>query len=109
MVLNMYNKKKKVVGLCPNICFFRFLQSENGIFPVQFPIYRALYLTPSFFLLKGREILARIATGMSIRSEFFARTTRNASRDRGAFYEAFRYGFRRVRSFFSRKYDGPRR
>ncbi|OXU23628.1 hypothetical protein TSAR_016261 [Trichomalopsis sarcophagae] len=24
MVLNMYNKKKKVSGVCPNICFFVF-------------------------------------------------------------------------------------
>ncbi|OXU16558.1 hypothetical protein TSAR_015764 [Trichomalopsis sarcophagae] len=35
----MYNKKEKVAGVCPNICFFRFLQPENGIFPVEFPIY----------------------------------------------------------------------
>ncbi|OXU27640.1 hypothetical protein TSAR_000466 [Trichomalopsis sarcophagae] len=40
IVLNMYNKKKKVEGVCPNICFFfRFLQPENGIFPVEFSIY----------------------------------------------------------------------
>ncbi|OXU21218.1 hypothetical protein TSAR_005388, partial [Trichomalopsis sarcophagae] len=38
MVLNMYNKTKKVAGVCPNIRFIRFLQSENGIFPVEFRI-----------------------------------------------------------------------
>ncbi|OXU21219.1 hypothetical protein TSAR_005389 [Trichomalopsis sarcophagae] len=41
MVLNIYNKKKKVAGVYPNICFFRFLQPENGIFPIEFPIYTA--------------------------------------------------------------------
>ncbi|OXU18262.1 hypothetical protein TSAR_011737 [Trichomalopsis sarcophagae] len=39
MVLNMYSKKKKVAGVCPNICLFRFLQPENSIFPVEFLIY----------------------------------------------------------------------
>ncbi|OXU20871.1 hypothetical protein TSAR_004350 [Trichomalopsis sarcophagae] len=38
MVLNMYNKNKKVSGVCLNIYFFRFLRPENGIFPVEFPI-----------------------------------------------------------------------
>ncbi|OXU18120.1 hypothetical protein TSAR_011771 [Trichomalopsis sarcophagae] len=38
IVLNMYNKKKKVAGACPNICFIRFLQPKNDIFPVEFPI-----------------------------------------------------------------------
>ncbi|OXU23846.1 hypothetical protein TSAR_010321 [Trichomalopsis sarcophagae] len=40
MVLNMFNKSKKVAGVCSNICFFfRLLQPENGIFSVEFPIY----------------------------------------------------------------------
>ncbi|OXU25059.1 hypothetical protein TSAR_002246 [Trichomalopsis sarcophagae] len=39
MVLNMYNEKKKVMRVRPNICFFfRFLKPENGIFPVEFLI-----------------------------------------------------------------------
>ncbi|OXU22703.1 hypothetical protein TSAR_008533 [Trichomalopsis sarcophagae] len=39
MVLNMYNKRKKVAGMCLNICFFfRFFQPENGIFHVEFYI-----------------------------------------------------------------------
>ncbi|OXU20874.1 hypothetical protein TSAR_004353 [Trichomalopsis sarcophagae] len=33
MILNMYNKNKKVSGMCPNIYFFRFLRPENGFFP----------------------------------------------------------------------------
>lgn len=65
------------------------------------------YLTPSRFFSSKVGRSSYIATGMSIRSEFFAKTTWNASRDRGAFYEAIRYGFRCVYcAFFSRRYDG---
>ncbi|OXU16369.1 hypothetical protein TSAR_014697 [Trichomalopsis sarcophagae] len=39
MVLNMYNKKKKSCGrVLRHLFFFRFLQPENGIFPVEFPV-----------------------------------------------------------------------
>ncbi|OXU27531.1 hypothetical protein TSAR_001614 [Trichomalopsis sarcophagae] len=34
MVLNMYNKKKKVAGVCPNICFFfGFSNQKMAFFP----------------------------------------------------------------------------
>ncbi|OXU22706.1 hypothetical protein TSAR_008536 [Trichomalopsis sarcophagae] len=33
MVLNMFNKRKKVAGVCPNICFFGFSNQKMVFFP----------------------------------------------------------------------------
>ncbi|OXU19749.1 hypothetical protein TSAR_015145 [Trichomalopsis sarcophagae] len=37
MVLNMYNKKRKVVGVCPNICFFSVSPTRKWHFPRRIP------------------------------------------------------------------------
>ncbi|OXU25061.1 hypothetical protein TSAR_002248 [Trichomalopsis sarcophagae] len=33
MVLNTYNKKKRVARVCPNICFFGFSNQKTAFFP----------------------------------------------------------------------------